>query len=372
MAGLPRSVLAAARRRPSVPWTVAAAVLGILLPFFVNAYWLSTLVFVLIEALAALGLEVLTGRTGQVSLGHAAFLLVGAYTAAMLGVNFHLTAALWIPAAGVAAGIIGGITAFFSFRLRGLYLAIVTIGLVYIGQDVAQNWTTVSGGSGGRSLAAPSFGPLQFSKGITIAGLGITTNGLFYYLALLLLAIAMWYVRNLGRSRRGRDMIAVRDHELASAVLGANVRRTKTMAFVVSSVMAGVAGALYGSFLGFVQPSQFDLLLSIQFVVMIVVGGMGTLWGPVLGSLFVVGLPALLQNEVAALPFLAGGTRTSGMPVSDASAIVYGVLLVVFLLVEPRGVVGLAQRLGSLARRRREFSEVAGATQLTSELTSEG
>jgi branched-chain amino acid transport system permease protein len=363
----PRSLLHAARRRPSTTATILAAVLGILLPFWVGAFWLTTLVFILIYALGALGLDVLTGRTGQVSLGHAAFLLVGAYTAAVLGENFHLTAALWIPAAGLAAGVLGAVIAPLAFRLRGLYLAIVTIGLVYIAQDLGQNWTTVSGGPGGRSLAAPTFGPLNFANGLTIGGLVINESGLYYYLALLLLAVAMWYVRNLARSRRGRDMVSVRDHEVAAAVLGTNVRRTKTMAFVVSSVLAGIAGALYGAYLGFVQPSQFDLLLSIQFVVVIVVGGMGTLWGPLLGAIFVEGLPNLLQNEAGSLPFLAGGGKTTGIPVSDASAIIYGVLLVVFLLLEPRGIVGLAQRMGSLARRRREVPPDQGVNQLTTE-----
>lgn len=367
MNGVGRRVLDAVRRRPATAGTVVVAVLGILLPFWVNAFWLSTLVYILVGAIGALGLEVLTGRTGQVSLGHAAFLAIGAYTAAVIGENFHLPAVLWIPAAGVAAGIVGAAAAPLAFRLRGLYLAIVTIALVYIAQDVFTVWTTVSGGPGGRSLPVPSFGPLQFSKGLTIGALFVNESGLYYYLALALLAFGMWFVRNLSRSRLGRNMLSVRDHELAAAVLGVNVRRTKTMAFVISSVMAGVAGALYGSFLGFGQPSEFDLLLSIQYVVVIIVGGMGTLWGPLLGAVFVFGLPNLLQQESGSIPFLAGGNRITGIPVADASTAVYGVLLVVFLLLEPRGLVGLVQRAGSLFRRRRVVSEVAGISQLTGE-----
>jgi branched-chain amino acid transport system permease protein len=359
--------------RSSVAWagshrhglvTAVVGVIGLLLPFWVDEYWLSTLVFIVIAALGALGLEVLTGRTGQLSLGHAFFLSAGAYTGGLLGANLHMNAALWIPAAGVVAGVLGAITAPTASRLRGPYLAIVTIGLVYIGQDIATNVSTLSGGPGGRALPVPDLGPLDFTKGLTIGGLFINENGLYYYLGLVLLALGMLYVRNLGRSRLGRNMAAVRDRELAAAVLGVNVAWTKTTAFVVSSVMAGVAGALYGSFLGFVTPGQFDLLLSIQYVIIIVVGGMGSIWGPILGAIFVVGLPALLQNEVQSIPFLAGGTKTSGIPVTDASAIVYGLLLIVFLLFEPRGVVGLASKVGSLVRRRRAIRRDQGAAQL--------
>jgi branched-chain amino acid transport system permease protein len=328
-----------------------AVVLGILLPFAVDDYWLSTLVFVLVAAIGALGLDVLTGRTGQISLGHAFFLGAGAYTGGYLGGNLHLTAALWIPAAAVVGGILGALVGPVALRLRGLYLGIVTIGLVYIGQHIFVNVTTFSGGAGGRSLPVPTFGPLNFAHGLSIGGLTITRDGLYYYLALLLLALGMLYVRNIGRSRLGRGMAAVRERELAAAVLGVDVARTKVTAFVVSSVLAAVAGALYGSYLGFVVPTQWDLILSIQYVVMIVVGGMGFLWGPLLGALFVIGLPALLQDVSGSLPFLSNGLGGGVITVSDASAVVYGGLLVVFLLVEPRGVVGLGQRLWLLAQR---------------------
>lgn len=330
----------------------ATAVLAVLVPFWVDEFWLSTLVFVVIMALGALGLEVLTGRTGQISLGHAFFLAVGAYTGGFLGADLHLPAVAWIPAAGVAAGVLGGLVAPTALRLRGLYLAIVTIGLVYLGQHVFTNVTALSGGPGGRTLPAPTFGPVDFARGVSLSRLVIDRNGMYYYFSLLLLAAGLVFVRNLGRSRFGRGMTAVRDGEVAAAVLGVRVARTKITAFVISSFITGVAGAMYGSFLGFVTPSQFGLVLSIEFVVMIVVGGMGSVWGPVLGAAFVIGFSSLLQNASAALPFLAGGTRTTGIPVLDASAIAYGVLLIVFLLLEPGGLVGLARRIAFRARRR--------------------
>jgi branched-chain amino acid transport system permease protein len=330
---------------------LAIIALGLILPFLVDDYWLSTSVFVLIAAIGALGLDVLTGRTGQISLGHAFFLAAGAYMAGYLGGNHNLTAALWIPAAGIVAGILGAVTGPAALRLRGLYLAIVTIGLVYIGQYVLEDWAAFSGGPGGRSIPDPTFGSINFAKGVTYAGLSINRNGCYYYLAFLLLAVAMLYVRNIGRSHLGREMTAVRDRELAAAVMGVNVSRTKVRAFVISSAMAGVAGALYGAFLGFVVPQEFGLALSIQYVVMIVVGGMGSLWGPLLGAMFVVGLPSLLQNVSSSLPFLSNGSNSGVISPADASNIVFGVLLVAFLLLEPRGVVGLVQRLARIAAR---------------------
>ena len=341
--------------RRTAPWqlrlalALAVAVVAVGLPFWVDSYWRATLVFVLIGAIGALGLDVLTGRTGQISLGHAFFLAAGAYTGGYLGAHEHLTAALWIPAAGVVAGLLGAITGPAALRLRGLYLAIVTIGLVYIGYYIVETWTAFSGGPGGEALPPVTFGSWNFANGVTFLGHSFTKDQCYYFLSLLILVLAMLYVRNLARSSLGRSMVAVRDRELAAAVLGVNVARTKIRAFVISSVLAGVAGALFGSFLSFAVPSDWGLILSIQYVVMIVVGGMASLWGPVLGALFVVGLPALLQNVSTTLTFLqSGGAITP----ANAADIVFGVLLVVFLLVEPGGVVGAARRLSRMLARR--------------------
>jgi branched-chain amino acid transport system permease protein len=321
-------------------------VLGVLLPFMVNGYWLSTAVFVLIAAIGALGLDLLTGRTGQISLGHAFFLGVGAYTGGVLGGRYGLPAMVWIPAAAVVAGLLGGLVGPTALRLRGLYLAIVTIGLIFIGQHVFVNVSWISGGPGGEALPVPQLGGMNFANGSHVGGLFINRDGLYYYLAFALLALSMVFVDNLGRSRPGRSMYAVRDRELAAAVLGVDVAHTKVMAFVLSSMLAGLSGALYGSYLGFVVPTQWNLTLSIEYVVMIVVGGMATVWGPVLGAGLVIGLPALLQNVSGALPFLDTGSNSHGiLTVSDASAIVYGVFLIAFLLVEPRGIIGVGRRL---------------------------
>jgi branched-chain amino acid transport system permease protein len=335
-------------RRPSGRRALLIVVVlaALVLPFGLNAFWLTTAVFVLIAAIGATGLGVLTGYTGQISLGHAFFLAAGAYTAALLGGNHHLTAAIWLPAAGIVAGLCGAIVGPTALRLRGLYLAIVTIGLVFIGQHIWFNVSTLSGGPGGRAFPPVTFGSFDFSPGqqLSLGGLTIDHNGLYYYLSLILLALAMLYVANLSRSRVGRAMQAVRERELPASVMGVNLARTKVSAFVISSFMAGVCGALYASYLSFVTPDQWSLLLSIQFVAAIIVGGIGTVWGPLLGSAVVFALPSILQS-------LFPQTSAGGVPIDDITSIAYGLLIIVFFVLEPRGLVGLGSRLAALPRR---------------------
>ena len=325
---------------------LAVAIVAVLLPFGMGAGQLTTATFVVIAAIGAVGLNVLTGYTGQVSLGHAFFLAVGAYTAAVLGGNEHLTAAIWLPAAGVIAALCGALVGPTALRLHGLYLAIVTLGLVYIGQHVWFNVGSISGGPGGRSIPQVTFGSFDFSVGkqLTLGGLVIDHNGLYYYLALIVLAAALLYVWNLSRSRPGRAMQAVREREIAAAVMGVNLARTKMSAFVISSFLAGVSGALYASYLSFVTPGQWDVLLSVQYVAAIIVGGIGTVWGPVLGSIVIFALPSVLQS-------LVPQSSTGGLPLDDISSIAFGVLIIAFFVLEPRGIVGLGRRVASLWSR---------------------
>jgi branched-chain amino acid transport system permease protein len=352
--------------------TVAFAVLALAFPFlpFIDAFWLSTAVFILIYAIGALGLNVLTGFTGQISLGHAFFLGAGAYMAGILGSDHHVMAVWWILGAGVAAALCGLVIGPTALRLRGLYLAIVTIGVVFIGQHIFNNVSTLSGGPPGRPFAAPQLGfnvtcpsggcAVDFSNGATVAGITFDRNGCYYYLALIILALGMLFVRNLLRTRAGRALQAVRERELAASMMGVELARWKVAAFVISSFLAGVSGALLASFLTFVQPGYWDLVLSIEFVAAVIVGGIGTLWGPLLGSIVIFGLQPVMQKYAASLPLLEHGGG-SGISVSDASRIFYGVAIVVFLIVEPRGVVGLGQRIGRLVSKRR--TETAASVQ---------
>jgi branched-chain amino acid transport system permease protein len=348
-------------------WLIAVAALMLWFPFspMATKFWLVTSVFILIFAIGALGLNVLTGYTGQVSLGHAFFIAVGAYTGAYLGgvgsrdiTGLGLSAAIWIPAAGVIAALCGLIIGPTALRLRGLYLGIVTIGLVFIGQHIWVNAPRITGGPGGRTLPSVTFGSFDLGQDQTIAGITFDSNALNYYLCLFILAAAMLFVWNLARTRMGRAMQAVRERELAANLMGINLARTKITAFVISSFLAGVAGALYGSQIHFAAPNPqtWDLILSIQFVAIIIVGGVGTVSGALLGSIFIGALPQILNNYAGSIPFGLIQTTAGGggyISYGDAAAVVYGVLIIVFLVVEPRGLVGLAARARRLVARYR-------------------
>jgi branched-chain amino acid transport system permease protein len=326
---------------------VAVALLALALPFQLGTSALTTATFVVIAAIGATGLNVLTGYAGQISLGHAFFIAVGAYTGAKLGEDAGWSAALWIPAAGVVAGVCGALVGPVALRLRGLYLAIVTLGLVFIGQHVFFNAESLTGGPQGRTFPPVVIGPFDFSPGqvLQLGPLQIDHNGLYYFLALALLSAATAFAWNVRRSRSGRAMVAVREREIAAAVMGVDVRRVKIAAFTASAFLAGVSGALFASYLSFAQPGEWSLLLSIEFIAAVIVGGMGTVAGPILGSAVVFALPTVLER----LPFLPEA-GAGGVSVGDLSSIAYGLLIVVFLVLEPRGLVGLAERAGPLRR----------------------
>jgi branched-chain amino acid transport system permease protein len=321
----------------------AFAVFAVVLPFGLNGSTLTTATFVVIAAIGATGLNVLTGYAGQISLGHAFFLAAGAYTGAVLGADHGLSAAIWIPAAGLVAALFGALVGPMALRLRGLYLAIVTLGIVFIGQHVLLNSPAISGGPQGRVFPPVVIGPFDFSPGNTLqlGGLTIDHDGLYYYLALLILAAATAFTWSLRRTRAGRAMVAVREREAPAAVMGVNVGRAKVTAFVVAAALGGVSGALYASYLSFAQPTQWDLVMSIQFIAAIIVGGMGTTAGPLLGSCVVFALPSLLAH----LPIRG-----------DLPSIAYGLLIVLFLVLEPRGLVGIADRLRFQSPTRRRLS----------------
>ena len=346
--GSGRTSLRAVLRSPRVILWGLAWVVAVILPFFISEGVLSTSTFVVIGATGALGLGVLTGYAGQVSLGHAFFLGVGAYTAAVLGGDHNWSAFLWIPAAGLIAAVFGALIGPTALRLRGLYLAIVTLGIVFIGQNVFLNTTGITGGPQGRSIPAVHFtNSLDFSygKSMSVFGLTIDHNGLYYYLGLIILAVSVLFVWNLSRSRYGRAFQAIRERELAASVMGIDVARAKIWAFVISSFFAGISGALYGSFISYAQPTDWSLNLSIQFLAAIIIGGMGTVMGPVLGSIVVFALSDIIAN----LSFVSQ-SGSGGISAQDFSSIVYGVLIIGFLVIEPNGLMGLGARVSSMRR----------------------
>jgi branched-chain amino acid transport system permease protein len=323
---------------------VTLAVVVALLPFRMSDFQASVMVYAGVAAIGAIGLNLLTGFTGQVSLGHAAFLGAGAYTAAYVGGELDLPFLVWLPVAGLVSAAVGAAIGPFALRLRGNYLAIVTLGLVFVGQYVFENWTSVTGGSNGRSVTAPvAIGPLDFAD-LSIFGRQLTRDGGYFYLVWILVAVVALLAKNLVRSRPGRAMQAVRDRDQAAEAIGVHLARYKVLAFVISSALAGMAGALYGSYQRFVNPAEFSLFVSIAYIAMIVVGGAGTIFGSVLGAVFITTVPRVIE-ELSAIPAVERLLETLGITVFSLNQAVFGLLIVLFLILEPRGLAAIWLRI---------------------------
>jgi branched-chain amino acid transport system permease protein len=327
------------------------AALGVLLAFSLTLPWLMTdewlilLASACIAAIGAIGLNIVTGYAGQVSLGHAFFLAIGAYTAAAISgdpdgrtIGFGVTEMLiWLPAAGIVAALAGVIVAPLATRLRGLYLAIVTLGLVFLGAHVLTEWDSLTGGPG---VGRPPAVPVVFGYRLDTADAVFTREQKLFLLMFVLLALFALAARNLARSKVGRAFAAIRDRDVAAGIIGVSLAKYKTIAFAVSSFYAGCAGALLYSVSGFMDPGSFNLLLSVQYVAMVLIGGAGTISGSILGAFFLVLLPRLTRELPEYVPFISAQAAETPN-VYQLDLVLYGVLIIVFLIFEPRGLFGL-------------------------------
>lgn len=296
-------------------------------------------------AIGSIGMNIVTGYAGQVSLGHAFFVGIGIYTAAVMSgdpdanvLGFGITfAPLWIFAAGVVAAVFGVIVAPLALRLKGLYLAIVTLGLVFLGDHIFREWISVTGGFGvGRPAAVASFGFGRYDVDGELFGLiFLTKNQRMYFLIFVTLIIMGVIGRNIARSDLGRAFSAIRDRDVAAEVIGVNLTRGKVLAFTISSFYAGVCGALLFTIAGFVEPGSLSLLLSVRFLVMILVGGVATISGSIMGAMFIATLPRISFELAELLP------TAIGLNEQILEGILSGLLIIVFLIVEPRGLFGI-------------------------------
>ena len=319
-------------RTPAVRgWMVALAVAAMVFPFVAGDYLLYLVNLMGVLALAALGLNVLIGFTGQISLGHAAFMGVGSYTAAILATRFGLSFWLSIPAGGVAACAAGMIVGVPSLRIRGLYLAIATLAAQVIFEWAFTNWTSVTGGI--RGINVP---PAR------ILGAPIDDDRRAYFLIQAVVAVHFLLAANLRRSRWGRAFVAVRDRDIAAEIVGVNLFRTKILAFMVSSYYAGIAGGLWVYFMKVVTPENFPLSLSIQYLAMVVVGGLGSIPGTIFGTVFMTMVPELLKLGTGLARAVWPDAQSYLFPLRD---VVFGVLIVVFLIFEPHGLAEMWNRL---------------------------
>lgn len=329
--------------------TLAIVAAAVYLPLLVTDENLTLLATGLVLAIGAIGLNLLTGYAGQVSLGHAFFVGVGAYTAAFLsgdpdgrylglGVDNVL---VWMPAAGLVAALCGVVVAPIATRLRGLYLAIVTLGLVFIGEYFFSEWRELSGGAGiGREAATP----MLFGTNLAQDGDSWTEEQKLYWFFLATLIVLAVLARNLARSKIGRAFAAIRDRDVAAGVMGVELGRYKLIAFTISSFYAGICGSLMFVGVGQFGPTQFGLLMSVQFIAIVLIGGVATVTGSIMGAMLIAALPRISGELPGLLPFVSA-SATEHPNIFEAEQITYGVLIVAFLLFEPRGLFGIWLRI---------------------------
>ncbi len=299
------------------------ALLAVLLaaPWLLPEYFVSQITFMFIYGIVGLGLMLLSGYTGQISLGHAAFLAVGAYAEALLAENgWPFPASLAVAALlGAATGVVVGLPA---LRVRGIYLAIATMAFGFILEEVMARWESVTGGNSGKQVGA-----------VSLFGWHLDTEAGFYYLCLALAVAVTFLMLNLLRSPTGRAFVAIRDSEISAQSMGIHLARYKTVSFALSAAITAIAGALYAHKLRIVTPEQFTILQSIEMVMMVVVGGLGSIHGAFFGAAFLIALPQAIVLVKDYLPDSIG--QATGLQPT-----VFGLILVGFILFEPLGLYG--------------------------------
>jgi branched-chain amino acid transport system permease protein len=334
--------------------------LGVVAPFFLDAFWLQVGLFAMAAAVAALGLELLVGQAGQLSLAHSFFVMIGAYgytyaasESQTIGVSTQDGLGLPPIAAVVFAVLLaGGAGLAFSpiaGRLRGVYLGVASLGLVFLGQHILFNSEPLTGGFNGRDV--PPFTLFGFTfddvPGETTVWFGtqFTRTGKLWFVALVALVGTWWFVRNVTQSRVGRALRAVRDGEIAASVMGVPVTRYKASAFMVSSMIAGLGGVVLALAFRRIVPETFGVLLAIEYLAMVVIGGLGSAGGAIAGACFVSALPAVLQRYSSDLPFLSANPTEGGLTSGVAARFLFGGAIVAVLLFEPDGLAGIYRRI---------------------------
>ena len=310
-------------------WLAVAAVLLLVFPFVASDYWLYMACLVAINVASATGLNILTGYTGLVSLGQAAFMGLGAYTVAILQTRYGTPFLFNLLAGGVVAMLGGMVVGIPSLRVKGLYLAIVTIAASFIAHFLFANFD-FTGGTAGISMPPAS-----------LWGMELDTSFRLYWLIVPIMVLMLLGAANLFRTRIGRAFIAIRDRDISAEVLGIPLLQYKLLSFALSSFYAGVAGGLWAYFFRVVTPESFPLTMSIFFLAAIIVGGMGTILGGILGAVFMTMVPELLKLVFDLLPNSAEYT----VFLSPVRTIIFGLLIIGFLVFEPHGLAEMWRRV---------------------------
>jgi branched-chain amino acid transport system permease protein len=341
--------------RAAAFWYAVLAAAMIAAPFVIEPYYLSQLVFVLIYAIVGIAMNILSGQAGQVSIGHAAFLAIGAYSAAIAG-KYGIPLPVYLVLAGAFTGLIGYLVGLPALRLHGIYLAIATLAFAFIVEEVITRWEHVTNGNEGLMLAPPS-----------LFGLKLGPYG-FYYLCLGVTVLVILAAINIIRSPTGRAFLAIRDSETAARSMGIDTARYKTTAFAISAAITGIAGVLYAHKLSYISPEMFSLSVSIDFVMIIIIGGVLSLRGAVFGAIFMImvdpmlivvkdkvpqlteaAMQAVHLAEPVARTIQAGVVRVVGAP--GLKSLIFGLIIILFIIFEPMGLDGRWLRVKAYFRQ---------------------
>jgi branched-chain amino acid transport system permease protein len=302
-------------------WYSLLGLFLVVAPWVIPEYWLAQLTFVLIYAVVGLGLMLLAGFTGLFSLGHAAFLGVGAYTQAIM-VNAGIPFPLALACAGLLSAAVGMVVGLPALRVKGIYLGMATLAFGFIVEEVIARWEHVTGGNAGLMVQYPA-----------LFGWALDSTEEFYFLCLVVTVLATLGIVNLMRSSTGRAFVAIRDSEISAQSMGIQLARYKTLSFALSAALAGIGGALYAHKIQFLSPEQFSIIQSIDLLLMVVIGGLGSIHGAFLGAIFLIVMPQLIALGKDFLPEAIG--QAAGL-----QGAVYGIVLIAFVLFEPMGLYG--------------------------------
>lgn len=307
-------------------WSWLLVVGLVLVPLALDSFWVSILATIFITAVGIIGLNLLVGTTGQISLGHSGFLAVGAYTAGILTMDYQVPGLLSILLGGFMAALFGLIVGIPSLRLKGLYLAITTMAFAIIINHLILNADGLTHGSEGVVIDPLNVFGFEFDGDTSI-----------YYLALAALVLATLGALNLMRSHIGRAWVGIRDHDIASKVMGINLVTYKLLAFMVSAFFAGIAGGLLAFQLQYINVDNFSLLVGIEALSMLIVGGLGSISGSIVGVFFI-----LLLNELVRVTtgMFADDGGTMSLYIHEMKGLLYGIVIVLFLRFEPDGIMG--------------------------------
>ncbi len=313
--------IALARHEGHRFWYPLLLVLLLAAPWWASDYFLAQLTFILIYGIVGLGLMLLAGFTGLFSIGHAAFLGVGAYTQAVL-VTQGMPFLVALAASAVIAAVVGAIVGLPALRVKGIYLGMATLAFGLIVEEGLARWESVTRGNAGMPV-----------PGVDLFGVALDSSEAFYFLCLVLTVLCTLAIANLLRSPTGRAFVAIRDSEISAQSMGIHLARYKTLSFALSAALAGIGGALYAHKLRFISPDQFGIVHSIDLLLMVVIGGLGSIHGAFLGAIFLIAMPQLITVAKDYLPESVG--QSPGLQI-----LVYGIVLIGFVLFEPGGLYG--------------------------------